>query len=131
MLCLSFGLSIVSLFWLVIMLHEYIVWLRGGQRALLRVAVIASCIAIQMNQWIHSDLRASRNAERIYCSSILFLLMLLTIYVTYLIVSEPFAAPERMPAGHANLRDTFCSRRRLDAGEKFREFLFEIVEIGQ
>ena len=44
---------------------------------------------------------------------------------------QALAASERALARNANLRDTFCSRRRLDAGDEFGKFAFEIVEIGQ
>ena len=47
------------------------------------------------------------------------------------LVAQAFAAPERALAGDANLRDTLGSRRRLDAGDEFGEFPFEIIEIGQ
>jgi len=45
--------------------------------------------------------------------------------------AQAFATPERTLAGDADLCDTFCSRRRLDAGDELRELPFEIVEIGQ
>jgi hypothetical protein len=47
------------------------------------------------------------------------------------VAAQAFAASGRTLAGDANLSDTCCSRRRLDAGNEFREFPFEIVEIGQ
>jgi hypothetical protein len=45
--------------------------------------------------------------------------------------AQAFAGPERALAGDANLGNTFSSRRRLDAGDEFRKFPFEVVEIGQ
>jgi hypothetical protein len=47
------------------------------------------------------------------------------------LAAHSFAAPERALAGDADPRHAFGSRRRLDADDEFREFLFKIFEIGQ
>jgi hypothetical protein len=47
------------------------------------------------------------------------------------LVAQAFAAPERTLTRDADLRHTLGARRRLDAGDDFREFSFEIVEIVQ
>jgi len=82
----------ISVFWMVVQLHAYVVWLRGGEKALLLISVIASCIAIYGND------RTLQNKKRaighLYWP---LTLILVTILVIYLVVSEPPTISHLLP----------------------------------
>jgi hypothetical protein len=61
---MSLALLIIGLFWMVVQLYEYVIWLRGGEKGLLLVAVIASCIAIHINDRIGKNLEHKRENSR-------------------------------------------------------------------
>ena len=59
-------------------LHAYVVWLRGGEKALLLLAVIASCIGIFFQRPIPINIQhKSSSIEKIYWVFLLFLVTLL------------------------------------------------------
>jgi hypothetical protein len=90
LLRLSFAALIIGTFWMVVRLHEYVVWLRGDEKALLLVFVLASCVALYADKRIltyQGD--NNREIEHIFLISLLILLTLMVVYLTYLTVSEP------------------------------------------
>ena len=59
---LSLALLIIGVFWMVVQLHAYVVWLRGGEKALLLVSVIASCIAIHGNDGLRRNSQEKKSS---------------------------------------------------------------------
>jgi hypothetical protein len=87
---LSFALSIIGAFWMVVKLHEYVVWSRGLEKALLLIAVVASCVAIYVDQQIRSDPEDNKpEIERVFWVSAFCLLTFVATYIIYLTASEP------------------------------------------
>jgi hypothetical protein len=87
---LSFAFSIIGAFWMIVKLHEYVVWSRGLEKALLLIAIVASCIAIYVHQQIYSDPEDNkREIKRVFWVSTFCLLTLVAAYIIYLIASEP------------------------------------------
>lgn len=84
---LSLASFIIGLFWIIVQLHAYVVWLRGDEKALLLVAVIASCIAIRFSDQIPINIQHKSSSIEKICW--VFLLFLVTVLVAYLIFSEP------------------------------------------
>jgi hypothetical protein len=84
---LSFASLIIGVFFMVVQLHAYVVWLRGGEKALLLVAVIASCIAVYVNDRIRRNSQdGKREIGQVYW---ILTLSLVTLLVIYLTISEP------------------------------------------
>ena len=72
---------------MVVQLHSYVVWLRGGEKALLLSAVIASCIGIFINGRLQSNVHdTNRYILRLYWA---FTLAMIILLVIYLVISEP------------------------------------------
>jgi len=87
---LSFALLIIGVFWMTVQLHEYVDWWRGGEKALLFVALIVSCIVIYINDKTYFDLQyKKKKIERICWIATLLLLICIVIYLIYLTVTEP------------------------------------------
>jgi hypothetical protein len=84
---MSVALLMISVFWMVVQLHAYVVWLRGREKALLLIAVIGSCIAIYVNDQIRMNSQEEKRViENAYWILTLFLVTVLVIYLT---TSEP------------------------------------------
>jgi hypothetical protein len=81
------ALLIIGVFWMVIKLHEYVDFMRGGEKALLLLAVIASCVAIYINDRMRTTLTDKQiKIASLYCISTLSLTTLLVIILS---TSEP------------------------------------------
>ncbi len=83
---LSLALLIIGVFWMVVQLHAYVVWLRGGEKALLLISVIASCIAIHGNDGARRNSREEKRSIGVYWVLTLSLVILLVLCLT---ISEP------------------------------------------
>ena len=92
---LSFALLMIGVFWMIVQLHSYVVWFRGGEKALLLVSVIASCIAILINDRMSGQsLNAQSAVKKLY---VILTLSLVTVFVIYLTISEPSPISLQLP----------------------------------
>ena len=92
---LSSALLIIGVFWMVVQLHEYVVWFRGGEKALLLAAVALSCISIYMNDRELRSLQSKKNKfGKTYSICVL---CLTTSLVMYLTISEPSRISLQLP----------------------------------
>jgi hypothetical protein len=92
---LSFALLIIGVFWMLVQLHEYVVWLRGGEKALLLAAIALSCISIYMNDREFRSLLSKKNKfGKTYSICVLCLTISLVIYLT---ISEPSPVSLQFP----------------------------------
>jgi hypothetical protein len=80
---LSSALLIIGVFWMVVQLHEYVFWFRGGEKALLLAAVALSCISIYMNDRESQSLQSNKNKfGKTYSICVLCLTISLVMYLT-------------------------------------------------